>query len=76
MPLGSVQTVTANVGFGNLASIRVLRKCGMTLCAQNQQEAAYHIRRTLPGSARFRLGRTGLGKCHYREDRRTADGGS
>src|SRR5271163_269258 len=50
LPLDGIQTITANVEFDNLASVRVLQKCGMTLCAQNQQEATYHIRRLPPGS--------------------------
>ena len=43
-----VHTVTANVDLDNPASIRVLDKCGMTLCAQDQQQATYHIRRPKP----------------------------
>jgi [ribosomal protein S5]-alanine N-acetyltransferase len=44
-----VETVIANVGLDNPASIRVLEKCGMTLCGQNQEQATYHIRRPAPG---------------------------
>lgn len=40
-----VHTVTANVDLDNPASIQVLRKCGMTLCAQDQHQATYHLRR-------------------------------
>jgi ribosomal-protein-alanine N-acetyltransferase len=43
--LDEVQTVTAEVDLDNPASIRVLEKCGMTLCNQNQQQATYHIHR-------------------------------
>jgi RimJ/RimL family protein N-acetyltransferase len=44
-----VQTVTANVDLDNPASIRVLEKSGLTLCAQNRDHATYHIRRP-PGT--------------------------
>jgi ribosomal-protein-alanine N-acetyltransferase len=44
-----VHTVTANVDLDNPASIRVLKKAGMTLCAQDQQQATYHIRRPASG---------------------------
>jgi Acetyltransferase (GNAT) domain len=49
LPPDGIQTVTANVEFDNLASIRVLHKCGMTLCAQNQ-----HLPYSLPPT-RFHL---------------------
>ena len=45
LQMDDVHTVTANVDLDNPASIRVLRKCGMTLCAQDQQQATYHLRR-------------------------------
>jgi RimJ/RimL family protein N-acetyltransferase len=44
-----VHTVTANVDLDNPASIRVLEKSGMTLCAQNQEQATYHFRRPASG---------------------------
>jgi [ribosomal protein S5]-alanine N-acetyltransferase len=46
--IDAVQTVTANVDLDNPASIRVLEKSGLTLCAQNQEQATYHIRRPRP----------------------------
>ena len=53
-----VHIVTANVDLDNPASIRVLQKSGMTLCAQNQEQATYHIRR--PASGRRRAARPGV----------------
>ena len=47
--MDGVQTVTAHVDLDNPASIRVLEKSGMTLCARNQEQATYHIRRPPPG---------------------------
>jgi ribosomal-protein-alanine N-acetyltransferase len=49
LQLDSVRTVTAHVDLDNPASIRVLEKSGMTLCARNQEQATYHIRRPSPG---------------------------
>jgi [ribosomal protein S5]-alanine N-acetyltransferase len=48
LQVDGVQTVTANVDLDNPASIRVLEKSGLTLCAQNQEQATYHIRRPRP----------------------------
>jgi [ribosomal protein S5]-alanine N-acetyltransferase len=45
LEVDGVQTVTANVDLDNPASMRVLEKSGLTLCAQNQEQATYHIRR-------------------------------
>jgi [ribosomal protein S5]-alanine N-acetyltransferase len=42
--LDGVQTVTAHVDLDNPASIRVLEKAGLTLCAQSEEQATYHIR--------------------------------
>ena len=49
LQIEGVQTVTANVDLDNPASVRVLEKSGMMLCAQNQEQATYHIRRPPAG---------------------------
>ena len=46
--LDEVQTITANVDRDNPASIRVLEKADLMLCAQNSEQATYHIRRRTP----------------------------
>ena len=50
--LPGVQTVTAHVDLDNPASIRVLEKSGMTLCAQNGEQATYHVGRPRPAGYR------------------------
>jgi len=47
LQVDGIETVTANVDLDNLASIRVLQKCGMTLLTQNQEQATYHFRADL-----------------------------
>jgi [ribosomal protein S5]-alanine N-acetyltransferase len=48
LQIDAVRTVTANVDLDNPASVRVLEKSGLTLCARNQEQATYHIRRPRP----------------------------
>ena len=50
LQVDGIETVTAHVELDNPASSRVIQKCGMTLCAQNQQQARTTSARALPDS--------------------------